>query len=256
MSAPETTPVALVTGGAIRVGKAIVEALVHAGYRVWVHYNRSVEPAEQLAGELGSACLGIVPAQLAEEVARNELVAAVSDASGPAGGRLDLLVNSAASFEYGGFETRSDEDLRRVLEVNLVAPISLVRGLAPTLRRTRGSVVNILDLAAFFPWNNYLDHCTAKAGLWMATRALASELAPDVRVNGISPGTVLWPTGDKFGPGSKARERIVKAIPLERVGTPQDVAEAVLFLARSNFITGQEISIDGGRKIYSPHEFS
>ncbi len=253
MSAP-SAPVALVTGGAIRVGKAIVETLACAGYRVWIHYNRSRGPAEQLALQLGDSCLGAVPAQLADEQARSALVDRVNDPAGPAHGRLDLLVNSAASFEKGSFEARTDADLRRVLEVNLVAPISLARGCAPALRKARGSIINILDLAGFHPWANYLDHSTAKAGLWMATRALANELAPDVRVNGVSPGTVLWPESPEFAPGSKTRQRIVAKIPLQRIGTPADIAQAVLFLARSSFVTGQEISVDGGRRCSYPED--
>lgn len=248
-------PVALITGGAVRVGKVIAQTLVAAGYRVWIHYNRSSAEAEELGRCLGTMCLGTVAAQLADEAARGALCARVQEPDGPAGGRLDLLVNSAASFESGSFEGRTDADLRRVLEVNLVAPISFARAFAPALRKTQGAIVNLLDLAAYHPWNNYLDHCTAKAGLWMATRALASELAPNVRVNGISPGTVLWPDSPEFAPGSKARARIVKAIPLARIGTPEDVAQTVLFLARSSFITGQALAIDGGRMVRSPQEY-
>jgi len=248
-------PVALVTGGAVRVGKVIAQTLVAAGYRVWIHYNSSSAQAEDLCRSLGTMCLGTLAAQLADQAAREALSACVQDPSGPAGGRLDLLVNSAASFESGSFEARTDADLRRVLEVNLVAPISFARAFAPALRRTQGAIVNILDLAAYHPWNNYLDHCTAKAGLWMATRALASELAPEVRVNGISPGTVLWPDDPEFAPGSKLRARIVEAIPLARIGTPEDVADTVLFLARSTFISGQALAIDGGRMVRSPQEY-
>ncbi|HEY8380058.1 MAG TPA: SDR family oxidoreductase, partial [Nannocystis sp.] len=165
-----------------------------------------------------------------------------------AGGRVDLLVNNAASFEHGRLMARSDADLRRVLEVNLVAPVSLARALAPALTAAGGAVVNILDVAAVQPWRGYLDHCTAKAGLAMATRALAVELAPAVRVNGVAPGTVAWPEDDpRYAAGSAVRERILRAIPLGRIGRPEDVAEAVLFLASSSFITGQVLAVDGGR---------
>jgi small subunit ribosomal protein S21 len=140
---------------------------------------------------------------------------AVTAPTGPAGGRLDLLVNNAASFERGDFRTRSDADLRRVLEVNLVAPVSLARGLAPALTAASGSIVNILDVAGYQPWRGYLDHCTAKAGLAMATRALAGELAPAVRVNGVAPGTVAWPEDDpRFAADSPVRAAILRAIPL------------------------------------------
>lgn len=248
MEAEQTAPVALVTGGAVRVGRAITTALARAGYRVWLHYGRSEVAAVEAARELGAACLGTLQADLAEGSARASLAAQVSDRGGPAGGRLDLLVNNAASFERGRFVERSDDDLRRVLEVNLVAPVALVRLLTPALQAASGAVVNILDVAALQPWPGYLDHCTAKAGLAMATRALAVELAPAVRVNGVAPGTVAWPEEDpRFAEGSEVRARILRAIPLGRVGTPEDVAETVLFLARSPFVSGQVIAVDGGR---------
>jgi pteridine reductase len=248
-------PVALVTGGAIRIGHAISHALAAAGYRVWIHHHRSVEAAEATAGALGPACLGTLRFDLADEAARADLVARVVDPAGPAGGRLDLLVNNAASFERGGFAERADADLRRVLEVNLVAPISLARGLAPALAAARGSVVNIVDVAGYQPWRGYLDHCTAKAGLAMATRALCLELAPEVRVNGVAPGTIAWPEDDDyFGEGTSVRAGILRAIPLQRMGSPDDIARTVLFLAHSGFINGQTIAVDGGRTAVSAPE--
>lgn len=241
-------PVAVVTGGAIRVGRAISLALAAAGYRVWLHYHRSAEAAAEVARALGPACLGPLRLDLADKAARAELCRHVLDPAGPAEGRLDLLVNNAAGFERGALGERSDEDLRRVLEVNLVAPISLARGLAPALTAARGSIVNLLDVAAYQPWRGYLDHCTAKAGLAMATRALALELAPAVRVNGVAPGTVAWPEDDdRFAEGSPVRAAILRAIPLGRIGDPDDIARTVLFLAESGFVSGQTIAVDGGR---------
>lgn len=243
-----TAPVALVTGGAIRLGRAIGLALAGAGYRVWLHYNSSAAAAAAAARALGPACLGPLRFDLADEQARAELCRQVCDPSGPAQGRLDLLVNNAASFERGAFAGRTDADLRRVLEVNLIAPVSLARGLAPALRATRGCVVNLVDVAGFQPWRGYLDHCTAKAGLAMATRALALELAPEVRVNGVAPGTVAWPEDDeRFAEGSPVRASILRAIPLGRIGEPDDIARTVVFLAQSQFISGQTIVVDGGR---------
>jgi pteridine reductase len=229
------------------VGKTIVETLAQAGYRVWVHYNRSADPARALVTSLGDAGLGPLGADLSDPGARQTLVDKVIDPAGPAGGRLDLLVNSAASFERAPFLERTDEDLRRVLETNLVAPISLARGLAPALRSTKGCIVNMVDLGAFHPWERFLDHCTAKAGLAMATRALALELAPDVRVNAIAPGTVLWPPDAEHAAGSPERERILANIPLAAIGTPDDVARTVLFMATSPHLDGQVLAIDGGR---------
>ncbi len=244
-------PVALVTGGAIRVGRAIVLALGAAGYRVWVHHHGSTDAAQELRAkhaDTGSGgVLELARADLTQADARRELCSKILDPSGPAGGRLDLLVNNAASFEDGPFLERTDADLERVLALNLVAPVSLCRHLAPALARAPGgSIVNILDVAAFHPWRRYLDHCTAKAGLWMATRALAVELAP-IRVNAVSPGTVLWPEGPRFGPDSEHRAQVLRRIPLLRIGRPEDVADAVLFFARSSHVTGQNLAVDGGR---------
>lgn len=246
---PTDSPCALVTGGGIRVGAAIVRALADAGYRVWIHYNSSRAPAAQLAESLGEAALGTVGADLTDAAARRRLVDRIVDPQGPAAGRLDLLVNSAASFESGAFLARSDEDLLRVLTINLLAPLSLIRELAPALTATAGSVVNILDLAATQPWRDFADHCVSKAALAMATKALAGELAPAIRVNGVAPGTVLWPEDERFAPGSEGRERVVRGIPLGRAGAPEDVARAVLYLARERFITGHSLVVDGGRAV-------
>lgn len=239
----EARRVALVTGGAIRVGAAIVRALAAAGYRVWIHYNRSAGPAEALARELGPGCAGVVQADLAISGERARLAEQVLAAGG-----LDLLVNSAASFERGEFEERGDADLERVLAVNLIAPLSLVRALLPGLRRAEaGVVVNIVDLAAFHPWVGYADHCASKAALVMATRALAVELAPSPRVVGIAPGTVMWPEDDPRFADEGLRARIARAIPLGRIGRPEDVAQAVVFLAANSFINGVILPVDGGR---------
>jgi pteridine reductase len=244
---PPEHPVALVTGGAIRVGRAIVESLAEAGYRVWVHYNRSLAPATELVDQLGESALGPVGADLADEAAREGLVGTVLDPGGPAGGRLDLLVNNAASFERAGFLERTDADFRRVLETNLVAPVSLARSLAAALRDARGNIVNIVDLGAFHPWPRFLDHCCAKAGLAMATRALALELSPEVRVNAIAPGTVTWPPDSEHAEGSPERARILSNIPLGQIGEPADVARTVLFMAQSPHLDGQVLALDGGR---------
>jgi pteridine reductase len=243
--------VALVTGGAIRVGRGIVVALAAAGWRVWIHHRSSVDAASALRGELErdaarSPVVGLVAADLCEPRDRAALCARVLDPAGPAAGRIDLLVNSAASFERGEFATRDDDDLRRVLELNLVAPIALARTLAPALRASGGSIVNILDVVGVQPVRGHFDHAVAKAGLAMATRALAVELAP-VRANAVVPGTVDWPTDPRYAEGSPLRTAVVGRIPLRRIGTPRDVGEAVVFLAGAPFVTGTSLAVDGGR---------
>lgn len=231
-------PTALVTGGAVRVGRAIVLTLIEAGYRVYVHCNTSVQQARALAAAHPDAIASVVHADLTDPSARAGLVNAVGD-------RLDLLVNSAASYEKGDFVERTDDDLRRVLELNLVAPLALIRGCLPALRAARGSVVNIVDLGARHPWVGYLDHCVSKAALETATRALAAELAP-LRVNAVAPGTVSWPSDDRAGPDSEARARLLAKVPRGQIGSPHDVAEAVRFLASSAHISGHTLVVDGG----------
>ncbi|MCH9683119.1 MAG: SDR family oxidoreductase [Deltaproteobacteria bacterium] len=238
-------PVALVTGAAVRVGRAIATELAAAGYRVWLHHHRSVEQAQALHVELSRRDPNALPpiaADLCDEADRARLADAVLDPAGPGAGRLDLLVNNAASFERGAFTDRSDADLRRVLELNLVAPLSLVRRLAPGLARADGNVVNILDVGGVHPWPEHLDHCVAKAALSTATQGLAVELAP-VRVNAVAPGTVAWPERLR----DPAHQRtVVERIPRGRIGEPEDVARAVLFFARSPHVTGQVLAVDGG----------
>lgn len=238
--------VALVTGGGVRIGAAIVRILVEHGWRVWIHHHRSVAPARALAAELGPRIASAVQADLAVPGERATLAAAVLDPHGAFGGAVDLLVNSAASFERGAFTSRSDADLERVLATNLVAPVSLVRHLAPALARRGGSVVNIADITGLHPVLGYADHCIAKAGLEMATRALAAELAP-VRVNAVAPGTVAWPVDEHHAEGSATRTAIERQIPAGRIGTPRDIAQAVLFLADAPFVSGACIVVDGGR---------
>lgn len=237
-------PIALVTGAAVRVGAAIATALADAGHRVWIHHHRSGEAALALAQRLrarNDAVAGVVAADLSDANARAELVATVL-----AGGRLDVLVNSAASFERGDLLARTDADLERVLRLNLVAPIALVRACARTLGAApHGCVVNIVDAFGRAPVPGYLDHCVAKAGLELATRALAIELAP-LRVNAVAPGTVDWPTDPRYA-DAKVRAGVLAQIPLGRIGTPEDVAGAVTYLVGARHVTGHTLVVDGGR---------
>ena len=237
----DRAPVALVTGAAVRVGAAIATALADAGYRVWLHHHRSVAAAAELSATLPNV-LGTPRFDLADEAGRAALVREVTDASGPAGGRLDLLVNNAASFERGRFLARSDADLRRVLELCLVAPLSLARGACPALTAAAGCVVNVGDLLAHHPTPATVDHAAAKAALETATRALALELAP-VRVCSVVPGTVAWPEGTP----EPARRAIAAQTALGRIAAPNDVAQAVLFLARAPSITGAALVVDAGQ---------
>ena len=241
-------PVALVTGAGTRLGRAIASGLSRAGHRVWIHHHRSAEGAAALEDALARApehtpSLGCIAADLSDVRQRQALAERVLDPAGPARGRLDLFVASAASFERGAFVERTDADLQRVLELCLVAPLSLDRLLAQELRARGGAIVHLLDLGAFDPWPEYLDHCVAKAGLHAATRALAVELAP-VRVNAVAPGPILPPEG--LGAGGLAQ--LTARVPAGRLGDPEDVVEAVTWLARARHVSGHTLVVDGGQR--------
>lgn len=242
--------IALVTGGAIRVGAALVRALVQDGYRVWIHACASKAPAKALAQSLGANALGPVFADLSQPEQRAALCQELLDPAGPARGQLSLLVNNAASFEQGPWTQRTDADLRRVLELNLVAPLGLARELAPALsKQDNASIVNIVDLGALHPSTQYFEHSISKAALAHATGALALELAPNIRCNAIAPGTVLMPPGPQYSPGSPLERALIAATPQGRLGTPEDIAHTLLYLAQNQHITGQCIAVDGGRSL-------
>jgi pteridine reductase len=238
---------ALVTGGARRVGAAIVRRLHGAGASVLIHYRDSEADAAKLEAELNAArpkSAAKVKADLLAPIAPRALVAAASDAFG----RLDVLVNNASSFfpvALGAIEASHWEEL---VGSNLRAPLFIAQAAAGELARREGSIVNIVDIHAERPLKGYPLYSVAKAGLAALTRSLAVELAPQVRVNGVAPGAIAWPEDGQFEPAE--RERIVATTPLGRVGSPEDIAQAVHFLACARFVTGQIIAVDGGRSIF------
>jgi pteridine reductase len=241
-------PAVLVTGGARRVGAAIARAAHAAGASVVVHCHRSRDEAEGLQAELEAARPGsaaIVQADLLDLAGLPGLVAEAAARFG----RLDGLVNNASSFHatpLAELGTGAWEDL---VGTNLRAPLFLAKAAAPHLRSSRGAIVNIVDIHAERPLAGFLAYSVAKSGLAGLTRALALELAPEVRVNGVSPGAILWPEdGEAFPPGE--RERITLQTPLRRTGTPEDIAGAVKYLLfDAPFVTGQVLAVDGGRSI-------
>lgn len=238
---------ALVTGGARRVGAAIVRRLHAAGASVLIHYRDSEADATRLESELNALrpkSAVRVKADLLAPIAPRALVAAASDAFG----RLDLLVNNASSFfpvPLGDIEASHWEEL---VGSNLRAPLFISQAAAAELARHEGAIVNIVDIHAERPLKGYPLYSMAKGGLAALTRSLALELAPRVRVNGVAPGAIAWPEDGQFEPGE--RQRIVATTPLGRVGTAEDIAQAVHFLACAPFVTGQVIAVDGGRSIY------
>jgi pteridine reductase len=236
----------LITGGARRVGAAIVRALHGAGANLAIHYRKSAKDAEALAAELNAArakSAAIVQADLLEV---GKLPSLVEFAVSSFGG-LDVLVNNASTFyptKIGEITPAAWDDL---MGTNLKVPMFLSQAAAPALRMSKGLIINIVDIHALRPLRHHTLYCTAKAGLHMLTRSLAKELGPEVRVNGISPGPVLWPENE----GDPAmREKIIQRTILQRMGTPEDIARTALFFAaQAPFITGQILAVDGGRSV-------
>lgn len=235
----EPAPVAIVTGGAVRVGRAICLALARDGYRIAVHYNSSRDDAEHLGAELES--IGPGHALLQRDLTRPGAGARMVEEAIAQLGRLDLLVNNAALFFD---DEASINDLARMKVLNFDAVAALIDAVAPELVHNRGSVITIADVAAYQEMSRHKAYSRTKAALLELTHRKALALAPHgVRVNAVCPGTVLFPESY----GDERRERIVERIPLGRAGTPEDVAGAVVYLAGAGFVTGQVIAVDGGR---------
>jgi len=238
---------ALITGGARRVGAAIARRLHAAGASVLLHYRDSEADAAKLEAELNALrakSAARVKAELLAPIAPRALIAAARDAFG----RLDLLVNNASSFfpvEVGAIEASHWEEL---IGSNLRAPLFICQEAAPELAKNAGAIVNIVDIHAERPLKGYAVYSIAKAGLAALTRSLALELAPRVRVNGVAPGAIAWPDDGQFPQAE--RERILATTPLARLGSPEDIAQAVHFLACAPYVTGQVVAVDGGRSIF------
>lgn len=241
-----TDQAALVTGGARRLGAAMVRALHSAGANVVIHCHRSRSEADALAGELEADRAGsarVVSGDLLDPATCARIAAEAI----AAWGRLDVLVNNASTFyptALGQIDAAAFDDL---IGSNLRAPLFVSQAAAPALRETGGCIVNMADIHGLRPREGYPVYCAAKAGLVMLTQSLARELAPAVRVNAIAPGSILWPEGPADSDAS-AREAILAATPLRRQGTAADIAEALMYLvAASPFVTGQVLPVDGGR---------
>jgi len=236
----------LITGGARRVGAAIAQELHSAGANLLVHYRNSAGEAAALAARFNAArpkSAAIVQADLLDVEQLPKLITFAIDTFG----QLDVLVNNASTFyptPVGEITPGAWDDL---MGSNVKAPLFLSQAAAPALRKARGLILNIVDIHALRPLRHFTVYCAAKASLQMITRSLAKELGPDIRVNGISPGPVLWPEGQ----GDEAqREKIIQRTVLKRMGKPEDIARTALFFAaHAPFITGQILAVDGGRSV-------
>jgi pteridine reductase len=233
----------LVTGGARRVGKAIALALAREGARVAITYNTAIDQAQATVAEIERSGGYAV----AYQCDQRDLTAIdrLFDRLRLDFDRLDLLVNSAAIMERQPVLDITAEDWARVMETNLRGPVFMAQAAAKWMieKGNTGNIVNIADLSALQPWPSYLTHTISKSGIVAMTRALALALAPSIRVNAIAPGAVLKPEEWE----DKRWEKMIAALPVQHGGSAEDVAEAVLFCAHSEFMTGQLIVLDGGR---------
>jgi pteridine reductase len=239
--------VVLISGGARRVGAAICRRLHASGANLMLHYRASAGEARLLQAELNGVRAASVALIQADLLDLNKVPSTVEQTL-QRFGRLDALVNNASSFyatPVGDITSANWEDL---MGTNLRAPLFLAQAAAPALKRTQGAIVNITDIHADRPLKSYVVYSIAKAGLVALTRSLARELAPEVRVNAVAPGPILWPDDTSFD--ELSRQRIISHTLLRREGSPDDIAKAVYFLiADATYVTGETINVDGGRHV-------
>lgn len=235
--------VALVTGAGKRIGRSIALRLAAEGAAVAVNYSKSRAEAEGVAAEINKN--GGRAVALQADVGRRADVETLFAAVDQEFGRLDILVNNAGIFFPAKFEDLTEEQWDRIQNTNLKSQFLCSQAAASMLRRAGGGhIINISSLGAFLVWPSYTHYCVSKAGSVMLTRCLAVALGPEIRVNSIAPGTITFP-------GEPPHENFIKLAPLHKTGTGDDVADAVIYLASSNFVTGQVIGVDGGRALVS-----
>jgi pteridine reductase len=235
--------VALVTGGAHRLGRAIALALGQAGANVVVHYNRSAEQAQVVLQDL--AALGVQAFAVAGDLSRVAEIDRVVDTAVARWGRLDVLVNNAGIWGSTPIGTVTEERWSEFIDTNLRSAFFTAQRATPALRAAGGAIVNISDVGALRPWRNHTPYLISKGGIITLTEALAKDLAPEVRVNAVAPGAVLLP--DDWTPDQI--ERATRNVPLKRLGRPEDVAHAVLYLVQADYVTGVVLPVDGGRRL-------
>ena len=245
---PSPRPVALVTGAARRLGAAIAHRLHAAGYDLALHYRHSAADMAALVAQLGADRPGSVLALQADLAEYDRLPELVAHTLGRYG-RLDALVNNASAFSPTPLGTITPADWDAQFLINARAPLILAQAAAPHLKAARGAIVNLVDIYAERPLRDHVVYCMSKAALVAATRALALELAPNVRVNAIAPGAILWP---EEGKAEAAKSALLARTPLARTGNEDDIADAVLWLLQgAGYTTGHVLPVEGGRLLQS-----
>ncbi len=244
----DTAPVALVTGAAHRLGAKTAQTLHARGWNLIIHYRSQQQKAEALAGDLNQTRPGSAVA-LQADLSNLAQVKQLAEQSVARWGRLDGLVNNASVFYPNPTEQATAQEWDSILNTNLRAPFFLLQACLPALRDSAGGVVNLIDIYSERPLPDHPLYCASKAGLAALTRSWAKDLAPSVRVNGVSPGAILWPEGEAELDRSH-QQAILEKTPLARTGTPEDIAGAIAFLlCDAPFITGQILPVDGGRSL-------
>ena len=234
--------VALVTGAAKRIGRAVAVRLANEGADVVVHYHTSAAEARDAVAEIEK--LGRKSIAVQADLCNVAEIRRLVQQSVERFGRLDILVNSAANFLHSQLADVSEKLWDTALDTNLKAPFFCAQAAAPLLKQTKGVIINFADIGGILPWPGYIPHCASKAGVIMLTKCLAKALAPEVRVNAIAPGTITMSDDP-----SEWEADFIRHAPLHRTGSPEDVADAVSFLIHSNFLTGQTVVLDGGRTL-------
>jgi pteridine reductase len=236
----------LITGGAKRIGATVVRTLHAEGANIALHYRQSADDAASLRAELVAArpdSVALFQADLLDPPSLETLVADVTAHTG----RLDVLINNASTFYPTPVGSITEREWVDLMGTNLKAPLFLSQAAAPHLKRTQGVIINLVDIHARRPLKDHAVYGPAKAGLQMLTLSLAKDLAPEVRVNGVAPGAILWPSD---GMTESAKQSILEQIPLQRAGSPDDIAGAILYLVRdATYVSGQILAVDGGRSL-------
>lgn len=243
----KTAKVVLITGAAVRLGAATARHLHAHGWNILVHCRQSRERADELATELNlkrpESCH-----VLQADLANDDDIVWLAQESRHVWGRVDALINNASSFYPTPVGSITAADWDDLFSSNARAPLFLAQALAPELRARQGAIINLIDIHADRPLKNHTVYCMAKAGHAMLTQSLAKELAPDVRVNGVAPGAILWPSNGNIP--VEQQQGVIAGIPLQRMGTPDDIARTIRFLLDdAPYITGQIIAVDGGRSL-------
>lgn len=240
MDTPLLNQVALVTGSGKRLGREVALGLAERGANLVIHYRSSEKDAREVAGEIEK--LGRRSITVAADLDDVSQIRKLFESVASKLGRLDVLVNSAASFVNTEFAATTEKEWSDSLDTNLKAPFFCSQAAAPLLKKTAGCIVNFADVGGILGWTGYIPHSISKAGVIMLTRCLAKELAPDVRVNAIAPGTITLPDD-----APELEANFIKQAPLRRSGRPVDIVGAVVYLATAKFVTGQTLVVDGGR---------